>query len=171
MPKTSTKTKAKKNLLDVGQTAPDFKSTDQDGKNISLSEFKGKTIILYFYPKDNTPGCTKEACSLRDRYSSFKKNKIIILGISKDSEKSHHGFIDKYELPFTLIADTDKSIQMSYGVWQEKNMYGKMVMGTVRTTYIIGPDQKIIYVFTKKDIDCETHAEQVLDKLEELKLI
>lgn len=153
----------------VGEKAPEFDSLDQDGKKISLKEFKGKTVVLYFYPKDNTPGCTKESCSLRDRYSTFKKKGVVVLGVSKDSQKSHQGFIEKYDLPFTLISDTDKEVQCAYGVWQEKNMYGKKVMGTVRTTFIIGPDQKIAYVFNK--VDCENHSEEVLEKLEELGLI
>ena len=163
------KTLAKKDMPEVGEKASDFEALDQDGKKISLKQFKGKTIVLYFYPKDNTPGCTKEACSLRDRFSSFKKKNIIVLGVSKDSQNSHQGFIEKYDLPFTLISDTDKKVQEAYGVWQEKNMYGKKVMGTVRTTFIIGPEQKISYVFNK--VDCENHAEEVLEKLEELNLI
>lgn len=161
MPKTLTKNE----MPQVGEKAPDFNAIDQDGKKISLKQFKGKTVVLYFYPKDNTPGCTKEACSLRDRNTTFKKKDVVILGVSKDSEKSHQSFIEKYDLPFTLLADIDKKIQMVYGVWQEKNMYGKKVMGTVRTTFIIGPDQKIAYVFNK--VDCPNHAEEILEKLEE----
>ena len=163
------KTLTKNQMPEIGDKAPDFQALDQDGKDISLKQFKGKTIVLYFYPKDNTPGCTKESCSLRDRHSTFKKKNVVILGVSKDSQKSHHGFIEKYDLPFTLISDIDKEVQMSYGVWQEKNMYGRKVMGTVRTTFIIGPDQTIVYVFKK--VDCENHATEVLEKLEELELI
>lgn len=165
MPKTLTKSEMPK----VGDKAPDFEALDQDGRKTTLKQFKGKIVVLYFYPKDNTPGCTKEACSLRDRYPRFKKKNIVILGISKDSQKAHLGFIEKYDLPFLLISDTDKKVQESYGVWQEKNMYGKKVMGTVRTTFIIGQEQKIMHVFNK--VDCENHAEEVLEKLEELKLI
>lgn len=165
MPKTITKNE----MPQVGEKAPDFDTLDQDGKKISLKQFKGKPVVLYFYPKDNTPGCTKEACSLRDRHTSFKKKNVVVLGISKDSQKAHQGFIEKYDLPFTLLSDVDKKVQMTYGVWQEKNMYGKKVMGTVRTTFIIGPDQKIVYVFNK--VDCENHAEEVLEKLEELGLV
>ena len=163
-----TKTMPKTKMPEVGEKAPDFESIDQDGKKNSLKQFKGKTIVLYFYPKDNTPGCTKEACSLRDRHSTFKKKSVVILGVSKDSEKSHHGFIEKYDLPFTLISDTDKKVQTAYGVWQEKSLYGKKFMGTVRTTFVISPEQKIAFVFNK--VDCPNHAEEVLDKLEELDL-
>ena len=165
MPKTLTKD----SMPNIGEKAPDFDALDQDGKKITLKQFKGKTIVLYFYPKDSTPGCTKEACSLRDRFSTFKKKDVIILGVSKDSQKSHITFIEKFDLPFALLSDLDKKIQTAYGVWQEKNMYGKKVMGTVRTTFIIGRDQKIEHIFNK--IDCENHAEDILEKLEELNLI
>lgn len=170
MPKAATKSTSTK-ALEIGNRAPNFNSVDQDGKKVSLSDFKGKTVILYFYPKDNTPGCTKEACSLRDRYSTFKKKKVVVLGVSKDTEASHQKFIDKYDLPFILLADTDKKVQMLYDVWKEKNMYGKKVMGTVRTTFVIGPDGKIKHIFSKKEIDCENHAEDLIEKLEELDLI
>ncbi|OGI20195.1 MAG: hypothetical protein A3B68_01040 [Candidatus Melainabacteria bacterium RIFCSPHIGHO2_02_FULL_34_12] len=156
-------------MPEIGEKAPDFEALDQDGKKVSLKQFKGKIVVLYFYPKDSTPGCTKEACSLKNRYSTFKKKNIVILGVSKDSQKAHHNFIEKYDLPFTLISDTDKKVQESYGVWQEKVMYGRKAMGTVRTTFIIGTEQKIAYTFNK--IDCENHSEEVLEKLEELGLI
>ena len=160
MPKTLTKNE----LLQAGINAPDFEAFDQNGHKISLNQFKGKTIILFFYPKDNTPSCTKEACSLKDRYSTFKKNRVVVLGVSKDSQKSHRDFIEKYDLPFTLISDPDKKVQIKYGVWQEKILYGRKTMSTVRTTFIIGPDGKIEYIFDK--VDCENHAEEILDKLE-----
>ena len=163
------KTMTKNKMPEAGEKAPDFESLDESGKKITLKQFKGKTVVLYFYPKDSTPGCTKEACSLRDRHSTFKKKNVVILGVSKDSEKSHQGFIEKYDLPFTLISDTDKKVQMAYGVWQEKSLYGRKYMGTVRTTFIISPEQKIAFVFNK--IDCPNHAEEILDKLEELDLI
>src|SRR3990167_3391448 len=118
------KTITKSEMPQIGEKAPEFTAVDQDGNKLTLKQFKGKTVVLYFYPKDNTPGCTKEACSLRDRHSTFKKKNIVILGVSKDSQKSHHGFIEKYDLPFTLISDTDKKVQLSYGVWQEKTLYG-----------------------------------------------
>ncbi len=163
------KTITKAETPQIGEKAPDFEAFDQDGKKISLKQFKGKELVLYFYPKDNTPGCTKEACSLKERYSTFKKKSISIIGVSKDSQQSHQKFIEKYDLPFILISDTDKKVQEAYGVWQEKNMYGKKVMGTIRTTFIIGADQTIAHIFNK--INCENHAEEVLDKLEELKLV
>ena len=163
------KTLIKNEMPQAGDTAVIFEAFDQEGKRVSLKEFKDKTVILYFYSKDDTPGCTKEACSLRDRFSTFKKKNVVILGVSKDSQKSHQNFSEKYDLPFTLISDTDKKVQMSYGVWQEKTIYGKIVFGSVRTTFIIGADRKIAYVFNK--VDCENHAEEILDKLEELKLV
>lgn len=162
------KTQIKNKPLETGDIAPSFQAFDQDGNKVSLKNFKGKLVILYFYPKDSTPGCTKEACSLRDRFSTFKKKNVIILGVSKDSQKSHQSFIEKFNLPFTLISDVDKKVQEAYGVWQEKTLYGRRFMGVVRTTFIIGADQKIIYVFNK--VDCENHAEEILDKLEELNL-
>lgn len=163
------KTLIKSEILKVGDIAPDFEAFDQDGHKISLKQFKGKNVVLYFYPKDNTPGCTKEACSLRDRHSSFKKKNMVVIGVSKDGQKSHQNFIEKYDLPFTLISDTDKKVQAAYGVWQEKIIYGRKSTDTVRTTFIIGPDQKIVYVFDK--VNCENHAEEVLEKLEELGLV
>ena len=159
----------KNKMPEIGEMAPDFESLDEHSKKVSLKQFKGKTIVLYFYLKDNTSDCTKEACNLRDRFSTFKKKNIIILGISKDSQKSHYNFIQKYDLPFTLISDTDKKVQTSYGVWQENIMYGRNITGTVRTTFIIGPEQKIACVFNK--VNCENHAEEILEKLEELELI
>ena len=160
MPKTLTKNE----MLQASINAPDFEAFDQNGHKISLNQFKGKTIILFFYPKDNTPGCTKEACSLKDRYSTFKKNGVVVLGVSKDSQKSHRDFIEKYDLPFTLISDLDKKVQIKYGVWQEKILYGRKTMSAVRTTFIIGPDGKIEYIFD--NVDCENHAGEILDKLE-----
>jgi peroxiredoxin Q/BCP len=155
--------------LTAGNIAPDFEAVDQDGKKMTLSQFKGKIVVLYFYPKDNTPGCTKEACSFRDRFSTFKKKTIIVIGVSKDNQNSHQNFIEKFDLPFPLISDTDKKVQLAYGVWKEKNIYGRKTTGTVRTTFIIGKEGKIAYVFYK--VDCENHAEEILEKLEELNLI
>ena len=147
--------------LKEGDKAPNFESTDQDGKKVELSDFKGKTLVLYFYPKDNTPGCTAEACNLRDNYNQFTSKGYEILGVSSDSEKSHQKFINKYELPFRLLADVDKSIHESYGTWVEKSMYGRKYMGTARITFIIdgkGIIQKIIEKVKTKD-----HTAQILD--------
>lgn len=163
------KTLIKNEMPQIGEIAPGFEALDQEGRKVSLKQFKGKTVVLYFYQKNDTPDCTKEACSLRDRFSTFKKKNIVILGVSKDSQKSHQNFSEKYDLPFTLISDFDKKVQMGYGVWQEKIIYGRTAFGSVRTTFIIGPDQKIAYVFNR--IDCENHAEEILEKLEELGLI
>ena len=124
-------------LLEVGTIAPDFNTTDQNGNRVSLNDYKGKKVILYFYPKDDTPGCTKEACAFRDNFPKFKKLNVDVLGVSIDDEKSHKKFIEKYQLPFTLLADKDKKIVESYGVWGEKSMYGKKYMGTNRVTYLI----------------------------------
>ena len=125
------------NELSEGQKAPEFTANDQNGKSVSLSNFAGKSIILYFYPKDDTPGCTAEACSFRDNYESLLAEGFEVLGVSTDDEKSHLKFIGKYNLPFSLIADAEKKIVEAYGVWVENNMYGKKYMGVSRKTFII----------------------------------
>ncbi len=133
--------------LKEGSKAPIFEGIDQNGKTVKLTDFTGKKVILYFYPKDNTPGCTAEACNLRDNYDSLIKKGFVVIGVSPDTEKSHKGFAGKYSLPFTLIADTSKKIMNDYGVWGEKKMYGKSYMGVLRTTFIIdekGIIEKII---------------------------
>lgn len=147
-------------LLEVGDKAPNFKTTDQNGKPVSLADYKGKKVILYFYPKDDTPGCTKEACAFRDEFAAFKKVKAEILGVSTDDEKSHKKFVDKYSLPFTLLADTDKKIVNGYGVWGEKSLYGRKYMGTNRVTYLIDESGKIAAVFPK--VKPEEHAAELL---------
>jgi peroxiredoxin Q/BCP len=147
-------------LLAVGTQAPDFTTTDQDGKKRSLSDFKGKRVILYFYPKDNTSGCTKEACAFRDHFDEFRRLGVEILGVSVDSEKSHQSFVQKHGLPFTLLADTDKRLVEAYGVWGEKSLYGKKYMGTNRVTYLIDEGGKIAAVFPK--VKPDTHAEEIL---------
>jgi thioredoxin-dependent peroxiredoxin len=147
-------------LLAVGTQAPDFTTTDQDGKKRSLSDFKGKRVILYFYPKDNTSGCTKEACAFRDHFDEFRRLGVEILGVSVDSEKSHQSFVKKHGLPFTLLADTDKRLVEAYGVWGEKSLYGKKYMGTNRVTYLIDEGGKIAAVFPK--VKPDTHAEEML---------
>ena len=146
--------------LKAGDIAPDFESIDQDGNPIKLSDFKGKKVILYFYPKDNTPGCTAESCNLRDNYDMLQKNGYIVLGVSSDNEKSHRKFIDKHELPFSLIADTDKSVHEKFGTWGEKSMYGKKYMGTLRTTFVIDENGKIEEVIEK--VKTKDHTAQIV---------
>ena len=151
------------NLLESGDKAPEFKVKDQQGKTVSLKDYRGKKVILYFYPKDDTPGCTKEACSFRDHFSEFKKHGAEVLGVSTDSEKSHRAFVDKYKLPFTLLADVDKKIVEAYRVWGEKSMYGKTYLGTHRVTYVIDEHGQIAAVFPK--VKPEEHAEEILKTL------
>ena len=142
--------------------APDFKSTTQDGETLTLADLKGQRTILYFYPKDNTSGCTAEACSLRDNYSALKSKGYEVIGVSVDSADSHKKFIEKHELPFTLIADTDKSLVNEMGVWGEKSMYGRKYMGTFRTTFIINEEGVVEKVFSPKEVKTKTHGEQLL---------
>lgn len=146
--------------LKEGQKAPEFEGKDQDGKIIKLSDFKGKKVILYFYPKDDTPGCTTQACNLRDNMESLTKDNYVVLGVSPDDEKSHTKFIQKYGLPFSLIADTDKKINEAYGVWVEKSMYGRTYMGTARTTFVIDEDGNISKIINK--VKTDAHTEQIL---------
>lgn len=148
-------------LLEVGDKAPAFKSTNQDGEAVSLGDFKGKKVVLYFYPKDDTPGCTKEACSFRDGWSKFRKRGIAVLGVSVDDAKSHRKFADKFSLPFTLVADTDKAIVKAYGAWGEKSMYGRKYMGTHRVTYLVDEKGKIAAVWPK--VKPDGHADEVLE--------
>jgi thioredoxin-dependent peroxiredoxin len=151
-------------LLAVGTQAPEFTTTDQDGKKRTLSDFKGKKVILYFYPKDNTPGCTKEACAFRDQFAKFRQLGVEILGVSVDGEKSHKSFVQKYQLPFTLLVDTEKRLVEAYGVWGEKSLYGKKYMGTNRVTYLIDEAGKIAAVFPK--VKPDKHAEEILAVLQ-----
>jgi len=152
--------------LKVGDKAPAFKLKNQDEETISLSGLKGKPVVLYFYPKDDTPGCTKEACNFRDEFPKFGKLKAEILGISIDSVKSHKKFADKYELPFNLLADEKKEVVEKYGVWKEKNMYGRKYMGIERTTFIINSDGKITNIFPKVKVD--EHNKEVMEALKDL---
>ena len=147
-------------LLSVGDKAPDFKTTNQDGEKVALSDFKGQKVVLYFYPKDDTPGCTKEACSFRDGWSKFRRKKIAVLGVSADDETSHKKFAEKFSLPFPLLADTDKKIVKDYGAWGEKNMYGRKFMGIRRVTYLIDEKGKIAAVWPK--VKPEGHADELL---------
>jgi peroxiredoxin Q/BCP len=146
--------------INIGDKAPDFKGKNQNGETISLKDFKGKKVILYFYPKDDTPGCTAESCNLRDNYADLKKKGYEIIGVSADDEKSHKKFADKYALPFSLIADTEKEILQAYDAWGEKSMYGKKYMGILRKTYVIDEKGKIEKIFDK--VDTKNHAEQIL---------
>ena len=148
-------------MLKEGDKAPAFTSKDQDGNPVKLSDFKGQRVVLYFYPKDDTPGCTKEACSFRDADDVYRKKGIKVFGVSTDDEKSHQKFISKFQLPFDLLADTDKSIVESYGVWGEKSMYGKKYMGTNRKTFLIDENGKIAKIFDK--VNVEQHADEVLE--------
>ena len=136
-------------MLEIGKKAPDFTLLNQDNESMSLSDFKGKKVILYFYPRDNTPGCTKQACGFAQLYPDFVKKGAVILGVSKDSVKSHKKFEEKYQLPFTLLSDPDLVAIQAYDVWKEKNMYGKKVMGVVRTTYLINEEGIIEKAYTK----------------------
>ena len=146
--------------LKIGDTAPDFSSTDQTGAPIKLSDYLGKKVVLYFYPKDDTSGCTAQACSLRDHYADLRAAGYEVLGISIDNQTSHQKFINKYDLPFPLVADTDKAIVEDYGVWQEKSMYGRKYMGTIRTTFLIDETGIITDIIGK--VDTKKHAEQIL---------
>jgi len=146
--------------LTPGSQAPDFTAKDQDGQTQSLSALKGSKVALYFYPKDDTPGCTKQACNIRDNYSALTEKGIKLFGVSVDDEKSHQKFIHKFSLPFPLLADTEHDIVNSYKVWVEKNMYGKKYMGTARVTYLI--DEKGIISHVIEKVDVENHTEQIL---------
>ena len=146
--------------LKVGDKAPLFNGINENGKMCSLKELKGNKIVLYFYPKDNTPGCTTEACDLRDNYNSFLKQGYVVLGVSPDTEISHQKFITKYELPFSLLADTDHSISEAYGAWGEKSMYGKKYMGILRSTFVIDANGKIEKIIEK--VDTKNHSQQIL---------
>jgi len=152
-------------MVKEGATAPAFKTTDANGETVNLKDLRGQKVVLYFYPKDDTPGCTKEACSFRDAYSKFKKRGIKILGVSPDSEKSHQKFATKYELPFTLLADTDHAIADAYGVYGEKKFMGRTYMGIHRTTFLIDEKGKIKKVFAK--VKPEDHADEVLGAFSE----
>lgn len=150
-------------MPEEGSKAPDFKLKNQNGETISLSDFKGKNVVLYFYPKDDTSGCTAEACSFRDDFPKFEKTDAVILGVSPDSVESHKKFEQKYRLNFNLLSDEKKEILQKYEVWKEKNMYGRKYMGVERTTYIIGPEGKIKKIFRK--VKVSGHNKEVLEAL------
>jgi len=150
-------------MLKEGDKAPSFSLTSDSGKTISLKDFKGKTIVLYFYPKDMTPGCTQEACDFRDQQAKYKKAKTVVLGVSKDSVERHVKFRDKYELNFPLLSDEDGKVCEAYGVWKEKSLYGRKFMGIERTTFIIGPTGKVEKIFAK--VKVKGHSEEILEAL------
>jgi peroxiredoxin Q/BCP len=149
--------------LNVGDKAPEFKALNQSNEPISLTDFRGKKVILYFYPKDNTPGCTAEACNLNDNYADLTDKGFEVIGVSPDSIESHQKFIAKFNLSFNLIADPDNEVINKYGVWGEKNMYGKKSMGLLRTTFIIDEEGKIEHIFKK--VKTKDHTNQILEKL------
>ncbi len=150
-------------MLEIGSPAPDFTLPDQNGVNHSLSDYRGKKVILYFYPKDNTPGCTKQACGFAERYPQILEKGAVVLGISKDSVKSHKNFEEKQNLPFTLLSDPERTVIEPYGVWQEKKNYGKVSMGIVRTTYLI--DEKGIIIKAVGKVKAADNPQQMLEML------
>lgn len=150
-------------MLEVNRKAPDFTLSDKDGRQVSLSDFLGKKVVLYFYPKDNTPGCTRQACAFAAAYEQFKEQDVVVIGISKDSTASHQKFAQKYNLPFILLSDPELQAIQAYDVWQEKKLYGKVSMGVVRTTYIIDEQGNIEKVMPK--VKPDTNAAEILDYL------
>lgn len=152
-------------MPEVGKKAPQFTLPDSDGNKVSLKDYLGQKVVLYFYPKDNTSGCTKEACDFRDSISQFKKLKVAVLGVSKDSQSSHIKFRDKYDLNFPLLSDVDTKVIQKYGVWKEKSMYGKKYMGVERTTFLIDEKGKIENIYKK--VKVSEHVEQVLKDLKQ----
>ncbi len=150
--------------MDIGDKIPEFLGKNQNGEEVKASDFVGKKLVLYFYPKDSTAGCTSEACSLRDRYDQLQAEGYEVLGVSVDSDTSHKRFIDKNNLPFNLIADTEKKLVEAFGVWAEKKMYGRSYMGTLRTTFIINENGEVEQIFTPKEIKTKIHADQILKK-------
>ncbi|MBR5285316.1 MAG: thioredoxin-dependent thiol peroxidase [Clostridia bacterium] len=150
-------------MLEVGMKAPDFTLSDKDGREVSLSDFLGKRVVLYFYPKDNTPGCTRQACAFADAYKGFGEKNVEVIGISKDSVASHKKFAEKFNLPFVLLSDPNLAAINAYGVWQEKKMCGKVSMGVVRTTFIIDENGNIAEIMPK--VKPDTNASEILAKL------
>ena len=150
-------------MLNIGDFAPDFTLADKNGNEVRLSDFRGKRVILYFYPKDNTPGCTRQACAFAAHFEEFKKRNIAVIGISRDSVASHEKFAAKYSLPFILLSDPERKAIEPYGVWQEKKLYGKVSFGIVRTTFVIGEDGKITHVMPK--VKPDTNAKEILAML------
>ena len=153
-------------MLEIGTKAPGFSLADQDNANHSLADYAGKYVLLYFYPKDDTPGCTKEACAIADVYNDFKRLGLQVLGVSKDTPASHKKFAQKYNLPFTLLSDTELEVAKAYDAWQEKSMYGKSFMGVNRISYLIDPKGRISRVYPK--VDPASHALEILKDLKEM---
>ena len=153
-------------MLEAGTMAPDFTLQDQDGKEVSLSDFRGRKVVLYFYSKDNTAGCNKQACAYAENYPAFVETGVTVIGVSKDTSAAHRKFADKFELPFILLADPEKEVLQKYDVWVKKNMYGKQVMGVIRSSYLIDEEGRIVKVHAK--VKPEENAGQMLKDLEEL---
>lgn len=153
-------------MVEAGQPAPDFTLPDQHGDEVTLSQFKGRPVVLYFYPRDNTPGCTTEACAFRDARDDYEQAGAKVIGVSPDAVKTHAKFAEKYQLPFTLVADTEKSVCEAYGVWQEKSMYGKTSMGVVRSTFVIDGEGVVRHVFPRVKVD--GHSDAVLAAIKSL---
>ena len=151
-------------MLTIGTKAPDFTLPDKDGNNVSLSDFRGKKVVLYFYPKDNTPGCTRQACAFAGAYEAFRQKDVVVIGISKDSTASHQKFAEKYNLPFVLLSDPDLQAIKAYDVWQEKKLYGKVSMGVVRTTFLIDENGDLEQIMPK--VKPDTNAAEILAMLE-----
>ena len=149
--------------MKTGDIAPDFTLADKNGNMVSLSDFSGKKVVLYFYPKDNTSGCTRQACAFAENYNEFQKRDIVVIGISKDSQESHRKFADKFNLPFILLSDPELQAIQAYGVWQEKKLYGKVSMGVVRTTFLIDKSGKITEIMSK--VKPDTNAAEILSKI------
>jgi len=154
-------------ILTRGSIAPDFSLADQQGNPVRLSDYRGRWVVLYFYPKDMTPGCTQEACSFRDVYADLAQEGAVVLGVSADDVQSHRKFADKYELPFPLLADTDHTVSEAYGAWRKKHMYGKEFWGVDRMTYLIAPDGTVYHVFTK--VKPAAHGDEVLTAIRQAK--
>ncbi|MBI3961210.1 MAG: thioredoxin-dependent thiol peroxidase [Deinococcus sp.] len=153
-------------MLEVGQKAPDFKVQDTNGNTVELAKLRGKKVVLYFYPKDDTPGCTKEACSFRDSYGVFQKREIVVLGVSLDGQQSHQAFTAKYHLPFPLLVDTDARVSSAYGVYREKEFMGKKSLGIVRTTFIIDEQGVVRHILRK--VNTDIHSQEVLEAITKL---
>lgn len=156
--------KGGRDMLEIGSKAPDFTLLDKDDREVHLSDLRGHKVVLYFYPKDNTPGCTRQACAYKEHFEAFKKRDVIVIGISKDTSKSHRNFVSKYELPFILLSDTDHNVIESYDVWKEKKLYGKVSMGTVRSTYVI--DEEGIITYAKEKVSPDKDPLEVLEHID-----